>query len=275
VSWFSFFPSPCSGLTGHSRKYRFQFEFTADDFLAWNVGKLRKLHVGYPRKVPREDAYETHWKELEIPIIYVQLIAQLVAEDLHGNYNNGHEALRRQSYARRVLDLAGKEFVKEFNVWKEAPTAIRFKVLHPILLRYLRGCPDGYTPSIRSAISGDDEPSIREATEFYLSKDPVDLDATFQFRRNLVYIPESRWYLAILLEVANVDSVGHFDKVRVNHDNIMEELAQDEDASTDTDEVSFFNEPEVRAILNEGLEGFFGEQLEQVVRTLQPHMHRR
>jgi len=255
----------------HSRKYKFAFsDFTADDFLVWNTGELRQLRIGYPKKLPKKDDYKVHWKKLKVPIIYVQLIAQLVAEDFHGDHNNGHEALRRQSYARRVLDEVAKEFRNEFKEWKDNPSAIRFKVLNPILQRYLQGVHDGYTPSVRAAISGGVEPTLRDVSMFYLSKDPVDPDAVSLYRRNLLYIPESRWHLGVLLGNAILENIRYYDKFRINHDNIMEELSQDDATTTASGEESTINEVEVRSIFDEGLEDFFTDQLERVVRVLQP-----
>ena len=202
-----------------------------------------------------------------MPLIYVQLIGQLVAEDLHGQHNTGHEALRRQSYARRVLDHVGHEFRREFKEWKRLgkPSDIRFQTLNPILQRYFRGVPDGYTPSVRSAISGSDAPTIRDVTLFYLGEDPCDPDLISAYHRNLLYIPESRWYLAVIFGIAHLDSVEHFEKVRVNHDNIMEELALEGATDTADGDESKLNKVEVCAILDEGLEDFFEDQLNRVV----------
>ena len=256
---------------GHSRKYKFAFDdFKAEHFLHKNVNVLRKLQVGTLVKVRNKDEYKENWKELQVPIIYIQLIAQLLAEDFHGDYNDGHEALRRQSYARRVLDEVGKEFMKYFKEWNRTRNfaGIRFRVLNPILQRYLRGVPDAYTPVVCAAISGADAPTIREVTEFYLSKDPVDLTAVSLYHRNLLYIPKSRWHLTILMGKADLKDASHFDKVRINHDNIMEALAADDGSSTTPGEESELVKVEVRAIFDEGLQYLFRVQLRRVVRIL-------
>ena len=259
---------PHSNPTEPRRKHKFAFDnFKSNDFLRWETGEVCELKVGVNRKVRNKNEYALRWKKLKVPLIYVQLVAQLVAEDLHGGHNTGHEALRRQSYARRLLDHVGNEFRTEFNKWKKffKPCDIRFKTLNPVLQRYFRGVPDGYTPSVRSAISGSDRPTIRDVTMFYLAVDPCDPDLVPCYRRNLLYIPESRWHLAVILGIARLDSVEHFDRVRVNHDNIMEELALEGATDTADGEESKLNEVEVRAILDEGLEDFFKDQLNRVV----------
>ena len=263
------FSPSCPDLAVHSRKYRFIWDkLNPSDFLVWHTGELRMLKVGTMLKQRGKNTKEMNWKELDVPIIYVQLIAQLVAEDRHGDHNEGHEALRRQSYARQVLDEVAKEFKREFKEWKNNPAGIRFQTLNPILQRYLQGIPDAYTPSVRRAISGGDEPTIRDVTKFYLSRDPTDPDAVSLYRRNLLYIPESRWFLAVLSGKVKVADIDHFDKVRVNHDNIMEALAEDDGTTTAEGEESNISEVEVRAIFDEGLEDFFEDQLKRVVCVL-------
>ena len=71
---------------------------------------------------------------------------------------------------------------------------------------------------------------------------------------------------------AELKSVAHFDKVRVNHDNIMEYLAEDESSTTVSGQDSFLNEVEIRAIFNEGLEDAFEDLLNkpEVVCILTP-----
>ena len=54
-------------------------------------------------------------------------------------------------------------------------------------------------------------------------------------------------------------------RVRVNHDNVMEELALEGGSDTADREESKLNEVEVHAILDKGLEDFFEDQLNWVV----------
>ena len=122
--------------------------------------------------------------------------------------------------------------------------------------------------AVRRAISGGDEPTIRDVTEFYLSRDPTNRDPISLYRWNLLYIPESRWFLAVLSGKAKLADIDHFDKVRVNRNNIMEALTEDNGTTTAEGEESDISKVEVRAIFNEGLEDFFEDQLKRVVYVL-------
>lgn len=254
-------------MVKHSRKHKFDFTFKPQDFLNWTEGQVRQLKVGTTVKKRNKDEYETRWKVLKVPLIYIQLICQLLTEEDHGKYNSGHEAVRRQSYASRVLDEVAKEFKKEFKDWKSNPSGIRFRVLNHILQRYYRGIPDSYTPVVCGAIAGPREPTIRDVTCFYLLKDPVDLKLIPHYCRNLLFNPESRWFLAVLYGKVHVKDVGHFNKVRVNHDNVMEVLRDEDESETMFGEQSFLREVEVRAIFDEGLEEYFEAYLKEVVRN--------
>lgn len=240
----------------------------------WRANQLQAIKVGLRRKVKNKETTRLHWMDAKIPVPYVQLIGQLVTEDEHGDYNEGHEALRRQSYARQMLH----EVAKEIRAYGGAPTEFRSKVLTPILQRYVRGVPDSYTPAIRRAIAGGDSmPTIADATRFYLEEDPVDPAHISFYRRNLIYIPESRWYLGILMGKTSVESAADFNKVRANHDNVMEAAQEDDDDDDDDgsggnsnndEEPSPFNEVEVQTIVSEGLEEFFEGELSGLVCTL-------
>jgi hypothetical protein len=165
------------------------------------------------------------------PPFYVQLIYQPLAEDRHGNDNSGYEALRRQSYARQVLEGAGKEI----KGYKGPPEKFRSVILTPILQRYLKGVPDCYAPSLHAAVAKGDEPTISDATEFYLGVDPVSHIYIPQYRRNLLYIAESRWYLGVLLKNFDVDNKDGFNTTRTNHDKAMKAVV-DEPAEDDDDD---------------------------------------
>jgi len=217
-------------------------------------------------KKRNSDEYDTHTKTLHIPMIYLQVITQLVAEDRHGISNTGHEALRRQSYARQVLDKVGIEL----RGYKGDGSLFRSTVLNPILQRQMRGVPDVYTPSVCAAISGDDEPTIADVTTFYLGKDPVDDACLSIFHRNLLYVPQSRWFLAVLLEVTARDDIEHYNKVLVNHDKLMEALALNDDADTNSSEESSLTLAELEVILDEGLVDYFEGLIDTAVRTVYP-----
>jgi hypothetical protein len=202
-------------------------------------------------------------KEITLPMIYVQLIAQLIAEDEHGEEDEGHEARRRQSYARQVLDKAGVEL----RYSKVEGAVFRSAVLSPILQRNMKGVPDSYTPSVCNAISGG-EVTIRDATEFYLWRDPVDPTYISHYRRNLLCIPPSRWYLAVLLGITHIGDAGHYNRVNRNHDKVMAALRESLSDSTQSDEDSNLSATEIEVIGDKGLQGFFEEEIDSAVCAL-------
>lgn len=196
-------------------------------------------------------------------MIYVQLIAQLLTEDHHGKHNEGHEALRRQSYARQMLDAVGHE-LKHLKVYG---LLFRSAVLNPTLQRQMRGVPDVYTPSVRGAISGNLDPTIEDVTLFYLSKDPVEHKNISLFWRNLLYSPQMRWFLQVVGRAGFVKSIKIFDNVYANHDKLMEALKEDDGSSTVSSEEASLTKTEIEVILDENLDGFYEHMLDQVVRT--------
>ena len=214
---------------------------TASKFLNWEDGELWEIEVQKlaKRSQGKKTTADT-WRKLKLPAVYVQLIYQLLAEDRHGNDNDGYEALRRQSYARQVLDQAAME-IREYT---GAAKDFRSAILTPILQRYLWGIPDSYTPVICAAVAkGNEEPTLADATKFYLRMDPVDHTYLPQYRRNLLYIAESRWYLGTLLDNFDVTSDNDFNKTRINHDAVMESIAneaneddEDEDEEEEEDD---------------------------------------
>lgn len=210
------------------------------------------------------------WLMHEIPAPYDRLISQLAAEAMHGQSNSSHEAQRRWEYALEILNLFGQEYTWYKRVRQPPPLAVfRSKVLTPILQRHLKGVHDGYTPKVRSTINpGKDEPTIEDATRFYLQTDPTDPKWIPLYRRNLLYIPEARWHLAILRKVplSGDSSIPHFDKVRANDEAIMESLAAEGHKEFDDNGIPLLSLVEVRAIFDENLELWFAEELQKVVR---------
>ena len=169
-------------------QFNFPIPITAGDFLnKAEITKtpLRAIEVRLKMKIPKQTKKRMVWRRLDIPFIYIQLISQLVAEDEHAGENDGHEALRRQTYAQQVLDYVGKELR---SVKGNAVEGFRSKVLNPILQCYLQGVPDSYAPSICAAISDEEEVTIADATLFYLAWDPVDPTFIPHYRRNLLCI---------------------------------------------------------------------------------------
>lgn len=266
----------------HSHTHKYKYKFAANDFLKWSTNTLREIEVGAPVKKPKVQATEMCWKKLKIPLVYVQLIDQLHQEDKHGDEDSRHESLRRQSYARRVLDAVGKELRR----YSGSGVSFRSKVLNPILQRYLRGVPDSYTPSVRAAISIDSNPTFADASAFYLIRDPVDKAWIPHYRRNLVYIAESRWHLGYLLKTMAIGDTSDFDMVRNNHDKVMGALGEenDEDDEDEAEDVNIdniedeyepkaFSEAEIRIIVEEGLEKFFKKELEATEATVSTLYH--
>jgi hypothetical protein len=260
------------------------------DFLDWGDGEVRSVVISFPQKIPNKDATYQRKREIKIPLLYVQLIDQLQKEVHHSEHNNGHEALRRGSYAMEILQHLGKEL----KLYNGAEEDFRSKVLNPILQRYLRGIPDAYTPAVEAAIgqasadalevvktendtddSEDDpennpnKPTILGATVFYLSVDPVDTKNIPLYRRNLIYIAESRWHLNVLRGEELLEDVEFFNTCRIDHhDYVMEayqnQLEDHEGNSQDNGNL-LFNEAEVEVILAERLEEFFNKELEELV----------
>lgn len=238
--------------------YSYLCTTTSDQFLNWKKGQVKEIQVGKheKRRGKGKKAASMVWTKREIPVIYVQLVCQLLLEDLHGETDPSHESLRRQSYARQVLDAAAKDI----RQYKGPGAKFRSKILTPILQRYLRGVPDGYTPSIRAAIAeGEGEPTIADATQFYLAEDPVDPTHIPHYRRNLIHIVESRWYLGVLLGKIKLDSATDFKRIRSNHDEVMGALADESDQEDDEedDRPLSFSKTEVEIIVDEGLDEFF------------------
>ena len=221
------------------------------------------------------------WQKKKVHVLYAQLACQFEAENEHGSHDTGHESLRRQSYARHMIG----EFAKELKAYQEDPVDFRSRILTPVLQRYLTGIPDSYTPLVRSAIAGGaGEPTITDATGFYLARDPLDPKYIPFYRRNLLYIAESRWYLGILLQKFSVESVVDFNRVRVNYDNAMENISEPDTVVSEEEEEEEGEEEEeeednvespcelddvaVQTIMNEGLEDFFADELAKVVCAL-------
>ena len=260
------------------REYYFKFPepITLGDFL--NKDKIEKtpkraIDVGLKMKIKKQSKKKLVWRRLTIPYLYVQLISQLIAEDDHGAEDDGHESLRRRSYAQQVLDFVGKELRSAKGNGED----FRSKVLTPILQRYLQGVPNSYAPNIRSAISDDEEPTIAQVTQFYLHRDPLDIVYIPHYRRNLLYIVEARWYLGTLLGTVTVDSIEHFNITRDNHDAVMKKLGMEsaeeleEEVAPEEEEPTPLTEMEIHIILDEGLEEFMKDELAQVVCSLCPY----
>jgi hypothetical protein len=99
----------------------------------------------------------------------------------------------------------------------------------------------------------------------------VDPANILHYRKSLLYIPEMRWFLGILMEVIDLESIEGFQRVRDNHDKVMQALAdedEDEDEEADEDDeddavIPALSQVEVEVVIDEGLEKFFKEELAQ------------
>ena len=180
-----------------------------------------------------------------------------MAEETHANFNHGHEAQRRRGYVRDVLDALGEELEKV-----DAPgPRWRSKVLTPILQRQLQGAPDSYGPAVNIAIASEDgDPTIADATRFYLAQDPLDCRLIPFYRRNLVAIREMRWHLAILIQGPDcVKDVNMFNDSLVLQDDLGEfahELEEDDGSG----EIPPFSIVEARTLVMAGLTGYFASE---------------
>ena len=100
--------------------------------------------------------------------------------------------------------------------------------------------------------------------------DPVELARSLEYHQNLVYIPEARWYLRLLLGKVNIRSARSYNAVLANHEKIMAALAKEDSVVTEESQVSHLNAVEVQAILEEDLKGSFQAQSSLIVRAFRP-----
>lgn len=252
-------------------------------------GQFRALLQNQVLPIPSNDSQSTNQYHRYIPIIYAQLIDQFRMEAEHANYNQGHEALRRGSYVLQVLIAVAEELIdaKGITTCCPAASAWRSKVLNPILQRQLAGVPDAFLPTLTDAVREEPaqtEMSIKEATIFYLSIDPTDPTNIPDYRDNLIFSRELRWYLAVLKSEetgATVEDVDYFNQTLENQDAMLDavkkeqadegdegdegELA-DDDWSSQEGGPRAFNETEILVIVSEKLDFFFDTELVDMVR---------
>jgi len=253
--------------------------------MQWEEDELRPIKVGLIKRVKSDDmcppTYKTTWSGKEIPAAYTRIISQLEMEIEHTKTHKGHEALRRDSYARAMLDLLGKEIKAYKGNW----TAFRSKVLGPVLLRNLYGCPDAYGPVVREFIKSredkDDEDqddddqddiTIALATEFYLTHDATHPKYIPNFRRNLVLIPEMRWHLSVLMNNIKLGDETSYNRIRDGHDTLMDRMRKKVVADpVEEGTIPPFSKAEVKTIVDDRLEAFFELELQRVVSLTPPH----
>jgi hypothetical protein len=169
-----------------------------------------------------------------------------------------------------MMDALGDELIGFTGNDKD----FRSRVLTPVLQRHLRGIPDSYAPAIRVSVSSDGkEVTIADATRFYLNVDPLNPAYIPSYRRNLIYIREARWQLALLLGKVNNTSNKDYNRFLDDHDTLMEGLMKQVDGDgmgqggEDTSTPPLFSAKEVEVIVNEGLHTWFARELAAVVCT--------
>ena len=254
----------------------------------WRLGELREVKVKVTRKRKNRQSHESKTHKIRIPAPYDRIIAQMNAEHTHANIYRAHEAIRRQSYVNECLD----EFAREILEYKGPAIEFRSKVLTPILQRQLQGVPDAYGPGVSNAMLDEGEkgpPTILQATQFYLSLDPTDPTHIPMYRRNLVYIPEARWHLCVVMGKTWPGFPDPYNRVLRDQDvlakafekeNQAYEDEEDEESDDPSDvinkyfqdlpdidqtDIPVFSQTEVMVILNERLEAFFRRELSRVV----------
>ena len=247
----------------HRQKNRFEATLTTAQFMEWDEGECRVIKVNRITKNRGRAGYSTTTTTYSIPAPYHRLVSQFMCEEEHAQAHNSHESYRRQAYALRVLDA----FAEELHRLDTAPTAsFRSKVLTPILQRQLMGVHDAYAPSVRRAIAnGDGKPTITDATGCYLSQDPVSPEYIPYYRHHLLYLPEARWHLAVIMEPGRCGNAEFYNMIRINHNRIMQQISVGEEDEENPEAPPLLTAEEVEVIFEEGLADFFQPELARVV----------
>jgi len=243
-----------------SPSFRFQCDVTLESFMNWTNGQLHEIKYGRTRKSRKKQRLIWNVKTTRIPVPYARIVHQFLLEDQHGKVDTGHESLRRWTYAQKMLD----EFGKELDAFEGTEAQFRSESLTPVLQRQLKGVPDDCARFIRNAIAPHDaKPTISQVTSFYLGLDPLDPIHIPSYRRNLVYIREARWHLAILMGKADVRSIEDFNCTIYNQIDLMNVLKNSPPPCVPG--VPPFNEAEVFTIVYGLIEEFFEVELSCVV----------
>ena len=255
-------------------QYSFKSAIAADMFMSWKVGEVRTVYLGQWRKRRGLSSTAISFSPYQIPAPYDRLVGQLVAEHLHSDLHDSHESRRRGVYALQTLDAFGDE-LKAFKRLKLPVVSFRSKVLTPILQRQRLGIYDAYMPFVTTCIAGTGrKPSIEDISQLYLGKDPADLIYIRQYRRHLLYLPEPRWHLAVVMRVSGntpKEQKSHYNRVRENHDRIMATPLAEAHAERDLHGIPLLTCTEIEVIFDERLEDFFTEELGFVVGSTCSH----
>ena len=188
--------------------------------MTWTAGGLRPFQirtspVGRASVNPEQVVFEDAW----ILAPYGRTVCRLLAEERHGELGGRHEAIHRQSYARRVLD----KFAQEYKSFRGPIASFRSGVLSPILARQRRGFPSTYGWPVGEAVSGGrDRLTLRDATRFYLGEDSTDPGLIPSCRASIIRIQHARWHLATAMEVVNLGDARAYDQVDINQTHLMD-----------------------------------------------------
>ena len=242
----------------------------------WGDTTIRTIEFGKMRKVKDKKAYKVTYTAYEVPAVYHRLVCQLTAEEAHGQRHHSHESRRRQMYARQVLDEFAEEILQNAALPTEEqipPTSFRSHTLTPILQRQLRAVHDAYLPSVNTAMirKGETSLTISRVTEIYLRQDPTLAYLIPRYRHHLLYTPEPRWHLGIVIHPGRLGDPEFYNSVREHHEQILiavrEREGKGKEGHTvcDSRGMPVLRRAEVRAIILEGLEEFFTQELSAVV----------
>lgn len=266
--------------------YHFQVSFGINQFLAWEEGQTVLIKVGALRRPAGGSAPRMFYRKRYIPVVYAQLLHQLCTEIGHAHTNTAHEAQRRAAYAEQVTDLFGDEIYSRRDLSRpgNAASSWRSKVMTPIIQRQIAGVPDAYLPALHAGVldpENDDpevdddtcvsrEMTIAEATTFYLDADPADPALIPEYRRNLLYSRELRWYLTTLLDDSLLENIGWYqltiwDQDELSHVDSEEHMDHEPDTAGDTDGPPPLGIWDTVIIWQEGLEGYFKEEIDAAV----------
>ena len=128
---------------------------------------------------------------------------------------------------------------------------------------------ENYSPAVQAAVrNGEGNPTIADATDFYLTEDPTDPEWIPNYHRNLLYIPEARWHLGIIMGKFNIGQPRAYNGVHTNQDAIharSKRLGDDEHEGEDSREMPALSELDVWVIFSERIELFYKEELDEMV----------
>jgi len=158
-------------------------------------------------------------------------------------------------------------FGEELEAYRGHALNFHSYVLTPVLQRQLQGVPDCYAPAIYTALlEASDEVTISNTTSFYLAIDPTDPIYIQSYRRNIVYVCEARWHLAILMGKNMVGNREIYAEFIDNHDYIMKALRKAvEGVDVDENICPPLSQMEVEALVFEGIDKPFEAELGLVV----------